>query len=112
MCRLHRFIVMAAVIAAAASAVSPANAWTETPAPAPQAPKAEALPGISIEQTPSAQLQDDQTEITIPGIGSVGVLPKMDFGLDLLYGAQPDEKQDAVPKDDDVIIRGTLKHRF
>jgi hypothetical protein len=41
------------------------------------------------------------------------VLPKLDFGLELLYGAN---EQKGLPSDtshpDDVQIRGTIKHRF
>jgi hypothetical protein len=53
------------------------------------------------------------TEVRIPGIGTVGVLPKLDFGLELLYGANenkitPDDKTET----NDVQIRGTIKHRF
>jgi len=41
------------------------------------------------------------------------VLPKLDFGLELLYGATeqrgvPEEKSEPT----DVQIRGTIKHRF
>ena len=53
-------------------------------------------------------------EIRVPGLGPIGVLPKLDFGLELLYGASGsqqggpvDEKQDAGAQ-----IRGTLKYRF
>lgn len=53
------------------------------------------------------------TEVRIPGLGTVGILPKLDFGLELLYGAN-DPK--GLPQDktnpDDVQIRGTIKHRF
>jgi hypothetical protein len=53
------------------------------------------------------------TEVRIPGLGTVGVLPKLDFGLELLYGAN---EPSALPQDktspDDVQIRGTIKHRF
>jgi hypothetical protein len=57
------------------------------------------------------------TEIRIPGLGRLGVLPKMDFGLELLYGAaetkQPDGPPEAAPAPaDDLMIRGTVKHRF
>jgi len=53
------------------------------------------------------------TEVRIPGIGTVGVLPKLDFGLELLYGANeakglPEDRSDP----SDVQIRGTIKHRF
>jgi hypothetical protein len=55
------------------------------------------------------------TEVSIPGLGKLGVLPKMDFGLELLYGAS-DSKQPIDPHRDlgneDVTIHGTLKHRF
>jgi hypothetical protein len=53
------------------------------------------------------------TEVRIPGIGTVGVLPKLDFGLELLYGANETK---GLPQDkgeqDDLQIRGTIKHRF
>lgn len=56
------------------------------------------------------------TEIRIPGLGMLGVLPKMDFGLELLYGAAdqklPDGPVETAPTPDDLLIRGTMKHRF
>jgi hypothetical protein len=54
------------------------------------------------------------TELSIPGIGSVGTLPKLDFGLDLLYGAGSDPVQERAPENEkgDVTIKGTIKHRF
>jgi len=65
------------------------------------------VPGVSFGSRPG-------TEIKIPGLGTVGVVPKLDFGLELLYGAS--EPKVAVPESkvdpNDVQIRGTLKHRF
>lgn len=64
--------------------------------------------GVSIDQR--------GTEIRIPGLGKLGVLPKFDFGLDLLYGIN--EPKPEMPNGhgpgtgDDVQIRGSLKHRF
>lgn len=57
------------------------------------------------------------TEVRIPGLGKLGVLPKMDFGLELLYGAAeaakaPETQQGAAGDQDDLTIRGTLKHRW
>ena len=57
------------------------------------------------------------TEVRIPGLGKLGVLPKMDFGLELLYGASEGkvvEQPQSNPalNDDDLRIRGTVKHRF
>ena len=55
------------------------------------------------------------TELNIPGIGSVGTLPKLDFGLELLYGSKslPDTPQLDQPRPDgDMQIKGTLSHKF
>lgn len=79
------------------------------------------------QTAPAAELQDgdaagqkksDGTEVNIPGLGSLGVLPKMDFGLELLYGANENKQQTepdapaAEPQPDDLTIRGTMKHNF
>lgn len=61
--------------------------------------------------------QPQGTEVRIPGLGKLGVLPKMDFGLELLYGAAeqgkaPDAPQGSPSTDDDLTIRGTVKHRW
>jgi hypothetical protein len=56
------------------------------------------------------------TEIRIPGLGSLGMLPKMDFGLELLYGAAEnkavEEQRNAIPGSDDLTIKGTLRRKF
>lgn len=53
------------------------------------------------------------TEVVVPGLGTIGKLPKLDFGLELLYGATENQQQlDTPPANDDVTVRGTLKHRF
>lgn len=56
------------------------------------------------------------TEVRIPGLGKLGVLPKMDFGLELLYGANDGNRPAVEPEDqpdtDDLRIRGTMKHNF
>jgi len=66
-----------------------------------------------------AQVSKDQggTEVRIPGLGKLGVLPKMDFGLELLYGANEEAVQQSEPfaaqePDGDLKVRGTVKHRF
>lgn len=54
-------------------------------------------------------------EVRIPGLGKLGVLPKFDFGLELLYGVNEQKsietERQTVPADD-MQIRGSLKHRF
>ena len=54
--------------------------------------------------------QSKEFEVRIPGFGSVGKLPKVDFGLELLYGAN-DQKGPLQDKTspDDVQLRGTIK---
>src|SRR5262245_42958815 len=80
---------------------------------APAAPVLEAPKGGIADPVKGLNLQTPGTEVRIPGLGTVGVLPKLDFGLELLYGAN---EQRGLPQDktdpDDVQIRGTIKHRF
>jgi len=89
-------------------------------AKAPAAPALE-LPKAPIDGTKGLNLSGSElslggtrgTEVRIPGLGTVGVLPKLDFGLELLYGAN--EPKGIAPDksdSDDVQIRGTIKHRF
>lgn len=110
------------IVAAGAIAVAPgAYAFEEqraggTPKAGevqPVAPKADYSTATGAEK-PKA---DAGTVVRIPGIGKLGVLPKLDFGLELLYGANrtqpdvtPEVTQDA--DDGDLRIRGSVKHRF
>lgn len=82
-------------------------------------PEANAVPGV-----PSLELKDTGVsvapatgvEVRIPGLGKLGVLPKFDFGLELLYGvnekSEEAERQGQSLPGDDVQIRGSLRHRF
>ena len=70
--------------------------------------------GLSLKMPEVSIGKGTGTEVRIPGIGKVGVLPKLDFGLELLYGATetkgvPEERTEPPA---DVQIRGTIKHRF
>ena len=81
-----------------------------------------APPAMQAPTDPKANAQSDQaapsegTEIRIPGLGKLGTLPKMDFGLELLYGADqaPYHEQPVTPGEDpqDLMIHGSVKHRF
>lgn len=87
-----------------AGAAAPAAAATEEPA------------AKAVELAPAdVSGKGAGTEVRIPGLGRLGVLPKMDFGLELLYGASEGKQQLEPQRDsgsEDVTIRGTLKHRF
>jgi hypothetical protein len=69
--------------------------------------------GLSLKMPELSIGEGTGTEVRIPGFGKVGVLPKLDFGLELLYGATESK---GLPQDKtepgDVQIRGTIKHRF
>lgn len=86
-------------------------------APAPSA-KTESSPKPVALDAPAPVGKVEGTEISIPGLGKLGVLPKMDFGLELLYGANEQPKQAegdpavAPPVDDDLTIRGSIKKNF
>ena len=64
---------------------------------------------------PDALRQSLGTDVRIPGLGKLGSLPKMDFGLELLYGATDGKPPEAPSHDEnreDLTIRGTVKHKF
>lgn len=97
---------------------SSANKQTAPVTPFGQQP---ALPN----QPPQTQLndpladvgKDKGTELKIPGIGSVGTLPKLDFGLELLYGPKNTPEGSNLQLDQrtpegDVQIKGTFTHKF
>jgi hypothetical protein len=89
---------------------APAGAARPAPAAEIQAPLAPGLDSV-------VPRQSQGTPVKIPGLGTIGVLPRVDFGLDLLYG-QADGKPgsprdtDRSNPDDGVAIRGSVKHRF
>ena len=91
---------------------SPGKA-TAAPIAEPPAPNNATVPSKNLNlKVPEVSLGQG-TEVRIPGVGKVGVLPKLDFGLELLYGAtetrsRPDEKSEP----SEMQIRGTIKHRF
>lgn len=102
-----------------------AHAFTETNVPPATQGAAQVAPGSPLELkklddgsglalSSPADAKNGETELNIPGIGSVGSLPKLDFGLELLYGAGGGPATEK-PQDDqngDVLIKGTIKHRF
>jgi hypothetical protein len=113
-------LVIVMLVATATTATTGAIALDEQrmaiPAPGPETPKADV-------QEQSSPKSDEGTEIRIPGLGKLGTLPKMDFGLELLYGAAEDNTIGNKPAPDpgpenndadqqDLMIHGSVKHRF
>lgn len=117
---------------ALALASSSAGAFQEQQAGGGAAPSASPAPGIIIDNSKapsqdglpgelkfSAPVEPDESgaKVFLPGLGTLGVLPKLDFGLELLYGATetPDAEprvDELLPGDEDLMIRGRVKHRF
>lgn len=113
-------VVLGALMLAAPSAM----AFEETrgggaapPVAAPQAP-APATKGLSLELggTGTSVTAPTGTEVRIPGLGKLGILPKLDFGLELLYGVNEqgfdDRRLRPDQGDDGLGVRGTVRHRF
>jgi hypothetical protein len=81
--------------------------------PTPQSGQA-AIPQLNLAD-PLALTKPNGTDLTIPGFGTVATLPKLDFGLELLYGPKngPEALQlDQHAPEGDVQIKGTLSHKF
>jgi hypothetical protein len=122
----HRLkIILTAGALSAALAVGvcgDAYAFTETAPPpvsqsAKPAPQLQPPGGDTTQPLVAPDTKSGGTELRIPGIGSLGIVPKLDFGLDLLYGAGSDPAQEQQPlppenNNQDVTIKGTIRHRF
>lgn len=72
---------------------------------------------LDLRDTGTSIAPPSGVEVRIPGLGKLGVLPKFDFGLELLYGVNEQksseiERQSQPGPGEDVQIKGSLKHRF
>ena len=120
--KVQRFIALTAALAFAGTTALAFQEQTgggtpaEQAAPGPAAAPDKTPPSVEFGST-ATPAKSEGTEISIPGLGKLGVLPKMDFGLELLYGANDGKGPAAVeelqsPAGDDVTIRGSVKHKF
>jgi hypothetical protein len=82
------------------------------------APAEKVAPGFGLQdQSAPGGAKKSKSGFELPGIGNLGVLPKLDFGLELLYGEAPptarrEEFEGRNTDPEDLTIRGTFKHRF
>ena len=90
----------------------PVAAFQETGGNTPN-PGAAVAPSLDLS-APNAKSKSSGPEIRVPGLGTIGALPKLDFGLELLYGAsEPKGARDEKLADpSDLQIRGTVKYKF
>jgi len=114
---MKRVVFVASSICAAIFAAStPALAFQEMP----EAPQPEVSYGASEPAAPSVALQtplggtSQASENTSTSLLNFGILPKLDIGLELLYG---DEQQGAgqdpiADETGDVTVLGKVKRRF
>ena len=114
---LRAFIIAVAAVSGIGTAVAFQEQRQGSPVP-------QAAPSAQPDQRPaefSAPNAADAgkasgAEVRIPGLGKLGNLPNMDFGLELLYGVAepkqvlPVQREDQ--RDDDLTIRGTVRHKF
>ncbi len=102
-------------MATAASAFQEQQGSAGAPAAQQQPAQPPAGKAVEFSTTTAGKPTTGGTEVRIPGLGKLGVLPKMDFGLELLYGAAEGKPQEARPDqadDDGLRVQGTIKHRF
>lgn len=114
------WVVSAGIAAALVIGAGPASAFQETPG----APPADALQVAPEAQPPALQLKGPATGPAQPAPKSTtktfgfSALPKLDFGLELLYSDHPlalqaaPVPQGAIPDDGDVTVLGKVKRHF
>ena len=114
-----KFIAVGVLLVFIASA---ANAFEEQ--------KMQGVPGVAGSQPPAATgnapvtrgnglgygtaalppRQDEGTKIKVPGLGVIGEIPKMDFGLELLYGANQPKQNMEIDRDSEASgVMGRLR---
>lgn len=125
-----KFWTMPVIALCFAVSVTSAKAFQETTigggAPAtPEATQGAAAPAnaaanadlslMTPEQKKAADAKTDSGGFSIPGFGRLGLLPKMNFGLELLYGQGEEREAVTKPQEaplDEFTIRGSVKHNF
>ncbi len=123
-----KFVTVPAIAVVLGLSLGSAQAFQETEmgttaTPSAPATAAEVRPPAGMPQgmslmTPTqkkAAEKPDSPGLTIPGLGSIGLLPKMNFGLELLYGEGETREPAAKPQEapiDELMIRGSVKHNF
>lgn len=110
-------LIIAGLYLSLAILASPAGAFEERRAvPVPDATEAQPKKqqeSVGLDRGPKSPEAEKEKGWSIPGLGSLNLLPKLDFGLELMYGdTQPHNLEDPVAPADDMTIRGSVKRRF
>lgn len=117
---MRGLFAIAGLVAALSFGGGQALAFQETPAPPPaDIPQAEADSLALQLGTPNAALAAPQAESGGLNLFGYTVLPKLNFGLDVLYGQDEQQLQlggtddlDTLDENGDVTVLGKVKRRF
>ena len=115
---MRRLVAIAGLMVALSFGSAPALAFQETPvAPTPGAEAApQAAPPALQLGTPGAASTDPQADRQGLKLFGYTVLPKLDFGLDVMYGQDQEQLQLQGPttleEKGDVTVLGKVKRRF
>lgn len=111
MISLRLLSAVGALVAISSAAV----AFQEQQAPTARQQESSSVQSQTAPLAPDAPPVAKGTPVRIPGLGTLGVIPKIDFGLELLYGAaEPNSKRSEPnkPDQDDVLAGARIKHKF
>ena len=113
---MRRLIAISGLMAALSFGGAPAFAFEETPVPppadSPQASPPANAPALQLG-SPAANPQADRKGVKVFGYN---LFPKLDFGLDVLYGQDQQQLELQGPttleENGDVTVLGKVKRRF
>ena len=116
---MRRVALAAGVIAALLVGAGPALAFQETPEAPPEslsvAPDTSKNPAMQMQTPATGPASAQAAEKSGAKVLGFNILPKMDFGLELLYSQQPMELQQATPlpeDNEDLTVLGKVKRHF
>jgi hypothetical protein len=114
---MRKPIAIAGLMAALSFGSAPALAFQETPAPPPAEVPQAAPPANTLQLgTPGVTATSPQTDHSGVKLFGYTFLPKLDFGLDVLYGQDDQQLQLQGPttldENGDVTVLGKVKRRF
>src|SRR4029079_6760139 len=116
---MRKVALAAGVIAALLVGAGPARAFQETPEAPPEilsvTPDPSKDPAMPLQTPAAAPAAAQPAEKSGAKVFGFNILPKMDFGLELLYSQQPMELQQATPlqeDNEDLTVLGKVKRHF
>jgi len=116
---MRKVALAAGVIAALLVGAGPARAFQETPEAPPEilsvTPDPSKDPAMQMQPPATGPASAQPAEKGATKVLGFNFLPKMDFGLELLYSQQPMELQQVTPlpeDNEDLTVLGKVKRHF